>query len=206
MSAPGANTRTQRKLHVQVRKIIRSGDDEMFDTLVDSVGEAQVAQFINANTCPTALQLAVLSNSTDMVKRVIELIEPENVDAKPYCDEKNLTSPIVDEEIAVCQDHTAREVAEHLIGHASPGDKVRYEYIKSTLIRAGAKPKRGLFGLSRNNAENVAFYKKYGFKTEQQKQQTQRGGRRRSNKTRKTRAFISMPILRPCRLNNSQSN
>jgi len=200
MSAPGANTRTQRKLHVQVRKIIRSGDDEMFDTLVDSVGEAQVAQFINADTCPTALQLAVLSNSTDMVKRVIELINPENVDAKPYCDGKNLTSPIVDEEITLCQDHTAREVAEHLIARASPGDKVRYEYIKSTLLRAGAKPKRGLFGLSRNNAENVNFYKKYGFK------QTQRGGRKRGNKTRRSKSFISMPVLHPCRLNNAASH
>jgi len=183
MSAPTVNTRTQRKLHVQVRKIIRSGDDAEFDELIDSIGEDQAAQFINANTCPTALQLAVLSNSTEMVKRVIELIEPENVDTKPYCD--SVTSPIVDEEVALCQEHTAREVAEQLIGRASPGDKVRYEYIKSTLLRAGAKPKRGLFGLSRNNAENVNFYKKYGFK--QQQQQTQRGGRKRSSKTRKSK-------------------
>jgi hypothetical protein len=201
MSVPGANTRTQRKLHVQVRKIIRSGDNEDFDELVDSIGEAQAAQFVNADTCPTALQLAVLSNSTEMVKRVIELIQPENVDVKPFCDGKNVTSPIVDEEIQVCQDHTAREVAEHLIARASPGDKVRYEYIKSVLIRAGAKPKRGLFGLSRNNAQNVNFYKKYGFKQEQ----TQRGGYKRSNKTRKSKLFRSMPILNPCGLNNSTS-
>jgi len=188
MSASTVNTRTQRKLHVQVRKIIRSGDDYEFDELVDSIGEAQVAQFINADTCPTALQLAVLSNSTEMVKRVIELINPENVDAKPFCDGKNVTSPIVDEEIAMCQDQTAREVAEHLMTRASPGDKVRYEYIKSALIRVGAKPKRGLFGLSRNNAQNVNYYKKYGFKQQQQQQQqTQRAGRKRASKTRKSK-------------------
>jgi len=165
----------------RVRKILRSGDNDAFDTLVDSIGDEQIAAFINAETCPTALQLAVISNSTELVKRVLELLNPEYIDVKPVC---NASSPKSDE-IALSQNKTAREVAEQLISVAAPGDKVRYEYIKSTLLRAGAKPKRGLFGLSRNNAEDVAYFKKWG--SIYQPQQTKRGGRR-SNKTRRRRS------------------
>jgi hypothetical protein len=165
----------------RARKILRSGDTDAFDTLVDSIGEEQMGTFVNADTCPTALQLAVISNSTELVKRVLELLNPEYIDVKPVC---NASSPKSDE-IALCEGKTAREVAEQLISVAAPGDKVRYSYIKSTLIRAGATPKRGLFGLSRNNAEDVAYFKKWG--SIYQPQQTKRGAGRRSNKTRRRR-------------------
>lgn len=174
-------SQAQKKLHAQLRKILRSGNDEAFDTLVDTIGQDQMASIVNAETCPTALQLAVISNSTELVKRVLEILNPEYIDVKPV---SNGSSSSADE-IALCEGKTAREVAEQLISVAAPGDKVRYEYIKSTLLRAGAKPKRGLFGLSRNNAENVAYYKKWG--SIYQPQQTKRGGHR-SNKTRRRRS------------------
>ena len=171
-------SQAQKKLNAQVRKILRAGNTDAFDTIVDTIDQDQMAAIINADTCPTALQLAVISNSTELVKRVLEILNPEYIDVKP------VSNGSTSDEIALCQNKTAREVAEQLISVASPGDKVRYAYIKSTLIRAGAKPKRGLFGLSRNNAENVAYYKKWG--SIYQPQQTKRGGRR-SNKTRRSR-------------------
>lgn len=171
-------SQAQKKLHAQVRKILRTGNTDAFDTLVDTIDQDQMAAIINADTCPTALQLAVISNSTELVKRVLEILNPEYIDVKP------VSNGSTSDEIALCQNKTAREVAEQLISVAAPGDKVRYAYIKSTLIRAGATPKRGLFGLSRNNAENVAYYKKWG--SIYQPQQTRRGGRR-SNKTRRSR-------------------
>jgi hypothetical protein len=177
MSVPQPNA-AQKKLHLQVRKILRAGDTDAFDTLVDTIGEDQMSSIVNAERCPTALQLAVISNSTELVKRVLEILNPEYIDVKP------VSNGSKSDEIALCEGKTAREVAEQLIAIAAPGDKVRYEYIKSTLLRGGAKPKRGLFGLSRNNAENVAYYKKWG--SIYQPQQTRRGGRR-SNKTRRSR-------------------
>jgi hypothetical protein len=180
-----STSQAQKKLHAQVRKILRSGDTDAFDTLVDSIGDEQIGTFINAPACPTALQLAVISNSTELVKRVLELLNPEYIDYKPDLSGKNVLMSTNNDELALCENKTAREVAEQLISVASPGDKVRYAYIKSTLIRAGATPKRGLFGLSRNNAEDVAYFKKWG--SIYQPQQTKRGAGRRSNKTRRNR-------------------
>jgi hypothetical protein len=164
---------------ISVRNLIRSGNLEEFAKSFNTNPEG-VDAIINRpwTAYPSALHLAVLSKSPEMVSEVVSLIATVNID---YIDNNYSDTPYIepytDAEINLCSNKSARSVADELLKTGSENDKANLKKIKSILIQNGAKQKTRLgFTVFPENAENVKVYKA--------KQKTSKQGGSRTRKTR----------------------
>ena len=167
---------------ISIRNIIRTGNVEEF-TKSYSTNPDGLNTIINRpwTAYPSALHLAVLSKSSEMVSEVVSKIELENIN---YVDNNYSDTPYIkpytDAEINLCSNKSARSVADELLKTASENDKANLKKIKSILIQNGAKQKTRLgFTVFPENAENVKIYKA--------KQKTLKQGGVRARKTRSQR-------------------
>jgi len=166
---------------IAVRKLIRAGDVAEFIKIADSDQPATEDVLNDARQAwPTALQLAVLSKSPEMVSQIVS---KKDVDGINYSNEGwsfDKQEPYTFEELQLCSQKTARSVADELLKTGSENDKANLKKIKSILIQNGAKPKTRMgFTVFPENAENVKVYKA--------KQKTLKQGGSQTRKTRSQR-------------------
>jgi hypothetical protein len=168
---------------ISVRNLIRTGNVEEFAKSFTTNPEG-VDAIINRpwTAYPSALHLAVLSKSPEMVSEVVSITSPVNID---YIDSNYSDTPYIepytDAEINLCSNKSARSVADELLKTGSENDKANLKKIKSILIQNGAKQKTRMgFTVFPENAENVKVYKA--------KQKTSKQGGSRTRKTRSQRS------------------
>jgi len=166
---------------ISIRNLIRSGNVEEFSKSFNTNPQG-VDAIINRpwTAYPSALHLAVLSKSPEMVSEVVSRSKLENIN---YIDNNYSDTPYVEPytnaEINLCSNKSARSVADELLKTASENDKDNLKKIKSILIQNGAKQKTRLgFTVFPENAKNVKIYEA------KLKNKTLKKGAARTRKTR----------------------